>query len=129
MSDSKDIAARTENQPEGVSRRPVVAPAVDIHETKDAVVVVADMPGVEQDQLSIDFEKDELRIAATTAAVGEGWSPLFREFAQRDYRRAFQLAPGIDVEKISAELRAGVLTITLPKAAAMKPRQISVKAE
>ncbi len=129
MSDNRDISARTENQTERVSRRPVVAPSVDIHETADAVVVVADMPGVTQDGLSIDFEKDELRISATTTAVGEGWSPLFREFGQRDYRRAFQLAPGIDVEKIAAELKSGVLTVTLPKAAALKPRQIAVKAE
>ena len=125
MSENKDIAV----QPERVSRRPVVAPAVDIFESADDIVLVADLPGVAQGSVNIRFEKDELRIDATTSDVGEEWSPLFREFGQRDYRRAFQLAPGIEVENISAELVGGVLTVTLPKAAALKPRQIAIKAE
>ena len=125
MSENKDIAV----QPERVSRRPVVAPAGDIFESADDIVLVADLPGVAQGSVNIRFEKDELRIDATTSDVGEEWSPLFREFGQRDYRRAFQLAPGIEVENISAELVGGVLTVTLPKAAALKPRQIAIKAE
>lgn len=129
MSDKKDISVRNENQPERVSRRPVVAPAVDIYESADDIVLVADLPGVAQGAVNLSFEKDELRIDATTGEVGEGSSPLFREFAQRDYRRAFQLAPGIDVESISAELRGGILTVTLPKAASLKPRRITIKAE
>jgi HSP20 family molecular chaperone IbpA len=129
MSEKKDIAVRSENQPERVSRRPVVAPAVDIFESADDIVLLADLPGVAQDGVRLDFEKDELRIDATTTEVGDGGSPLFREFGQRDYRRAFQLAPGIDVDKITAELKGGVLTVTLPKAAALKPRQIAIKPE
>ena len=128
MSKSKEIEAREEGLAERVTTRPAVSPAVDIYESKDEVVLVADLPGVSQQHLTINFEKDELRIEATTAAVGEGHGPLFREFAQRDYRRAFQLAPGIDVEKIAAELKNGLLTVRLPKAAALKPRQISIKA-
>jgi len=129
MSEKKDIAVRADNQTERYSRRPVVTPAVDIFENADEVVVVADLPGVAQDKLNLHFEKDELKIEATTEAVGEGFSPLFREFAQRDYRRVFQVAPGIDAEKIFAELKGGVLTVKLPKSSSLKPRQIAIKAE
>jgi len=129
MSEKKDIAVRDERQPERVSRRPVVAPPVDIYESADEVVVVADLPGVAETGVNLHFEKDELRIEATTTAVGDGWSPLFRELGQRDYRRVFQVAPGIDADKISAELKAGVLTVKLPKASSLKPRQIAIKSE
>ena len=129
MSDNKDIAVRTDSTPERVSRRPVVAPAVDIYENADAIVLLADLPGVPQDGVSLNFEKDELRIDATTRNLSESGSSLFSEFAPRDYRRAFQLAAGIDVENITADLKSGVLTVTLPKAAALKPRRIVIKGE
>lgn len=129
MSDNKDIEVRTENTPERVSRRPVVAPAVDIYENADAIILLADLPGVSQDGVNVNFEKDELRIDATTRDLTDSGDPLFSEFARRDYRRAFQLAPGIDVEKITADLKGGVLTVTLPKAASLKPRQIAIKGE
>lgn len=129
MNDNKDIEVRTDNTPERVSRRPVVAPAVDIYENADAIVLLADLPGVAQEGVSLNFEKDELRIDATTRDLSDSGSPLFREFAARDYRRAFQLAPGIDVENITADLKGGVLAVTLPKAAALKPRRIVIKGE
>lgn len=129
MSKNKDIEVRTENTPERVSRRPVVAPAVDIYENADAIVLLADLPGVPQDGVTVNFEKDELRIDATTTDLSSTGNALFSEFAPRDYRRAFQLAPGIDVENITADLKGGVLTVTLPKAAALKPRQIAIKSE
>ena len=127
--ENRNIVGQTGNTPERVSRRPVVSPAVDIFENTDSIVVVADLPGVSDGGVKLQFEKDELRIEATTTVVGDGMSPLFREFAPRDYRRTFQLAPGIDVDKSSADLKGGVLTITLPKAAALKPRRITIKPE
>jgi HSP20 family molecular chaperone IbpA len=129
MSDQQGITQATENTPERVSRRAMVSPPVDIYENADEVLVVTDVPGTPQEGLNIHFDKDQLFIEATTNTFDEGLNPLFREFGSVDYRRVFELAPGIDVEKIQADLKNGVLSIHLPKSAATKPRRIQIKAE
>ena len=129
MSEEKKITKAESKKPERVNRRDLVSPAVDIFENTDEVLVVADVPGAETEGLNIHFDKDQLFIEATTAQTGDGQKPLFREFGKFDYRRVFELAPGIDVEKINAELKNGVLSIHLPKSAALKPRKIQIRAE
>mgnify|MGYP003572477373 FL=1 len=129
MSDQKNITPAEENSPERVSRRRTVSPPVDIYENQDEVLVVTDVPGTSNEGLNIHFDKDQLFIEASAGLLNEENSPLFREFASVDYRRVFELAPGIDVEKINAELKQGVLTIHLPKSAATKPRRIQIAAE
>ena len=126
MAEKRNIAIRDQHQ-ERAPQRPVVSPAVDIYEDADEIVLVADLPGVADGNVQLQFEKEELRIEASTSPAPPDWSPLFREFAQRDYQRTFQLTPGIDVSKITAELKTGSLTVHLPKAAALKPRQIAIK--
>lgn len=129
MSEKKEITKTETNTPERVSKRAVVSPAVDIFENDDEVLVVADIPGATTDGLNINFDKDQLFIEATTTPWTESTKPLFREFGVVDYRRGFELAPGIDVEKIKAELKNGVLSIHLPKSAAIKPRRIQITTE
>jgi len=132
MSNQKDITTTEDTavQTERVSRRAVVTPAVDIFENDDELLVIADVPGATAEGLNLNFDKDQLSIEATTTPPVEGLKPLFREFhgAVVDYRRVFELAPGIDVEKIHAELDQGVLSIHLPKSAATKPRRIQITA-
>jgi len=130
MSDQKNIVKKENESTERVSRKPVVTPAVDIFENNDEILVVADVPGTASEGLNIRFDKDQLFIEASS----EGWrsddmTPLFREFTSFDYRRIFELAPGIDVEKITAELTNGVLSIHLPKSAAIKPRRITISTD
>jgi len=125
----QSITQAENNTPERVSRRSTVTPPVDIFENNDEVLVITDVPGTASEGLNIHFDKDQLFIEATTTPFDEGMSPLFREFASVDYRRVFELAPGIDVEKITADLKNGVLSIHLPKSAATKPRRIQIKAE
>ena len=129
MSTGREIT-RTEGQEiERTRERPTVAPPVDIYDNDDEVLVVADVPGVAQDGVTLDFDKGRLSIeASATTRLPEG-TALFREHGDVDYRRVFEVAPGIDADKISAELRAGTLTIHLPKAAALKPRQIPISGE
>lgn len=129
MSDQKNITPAEEKTPERVSRRRTVSPPVDIYENQDELLVVTDVPGTSSEGLNIHFDKDQLFIEASATPLKEGHNPLFREFASVDYRRVFELAPGIDVEKINAELKQGVLTIHLPKSAATKPRRIHITAE
>ncbi|WP_044245451.1 Hsp20/alpha crystallin family protein [Chondromyces apiculatus] len=117
---------RARNQAESFQQRATVAPRVDIHENADELLVVADLPGVLQDGLSVNLEKGELtiegkRVDAARLVPGKDVGGLW------DYRRTFVVPRGIDAEKIAAELKDGVLFIHLPKSAAVKPRQIPVK--
>jgi len=114
-------------KPEKMQATRVYAPRVDIYENADELLLVTDMPGVTQEGVNINLEKRELLIEGKRARVeGEG-APLAMESEGLDYRRSFVLPQGIDAEKISAELRQGVLRVRVPKAAAVKPRQIQVK--
>jgi len=88
-------------------------PDVDIFVNDDEILLVADLPGVAKDDLSINLENNILTIEGT--------------FTATDYRRVFTLPKGIDAEKTTAEFQQGVLYLHLPKSAAVKPCQIEVK--
>ena len=128
MSSGTEIT-RTEGQElEQTSQRTVVAPPVDIYESADEVLVLADVPGVNTGGLTLNFENNRLDIRAVTATPDVEGAAMFQEFSDVDYRRSFELAPGIDVDGIKAELSGGTLTIHLPKSAALKRRQIPISA-
>jgi len=103
-----------------------LVPPVDIFETPDALVVIADLPGVAKDTVDVRVENDLLTIRGAGKATEKGDS-ILREFELRDYYRQFQLGEQIDQEKISADMRHGVLTIKLPKVEKVKPKRIEVK--
>jgi HSP20 family protein len=100
-------------------------PSADIFETDNALEVVLEMPGVEKDHVEISVEDDVLDVSATIDfARYQGLRPLYTEYPIGHYRRSFSLPNRIDQHKIIAELRDGVLTVTLPKAEQAKPRKI-----
>jgi HSP20 family molecular chaperone IbpA len=103
-------------------------PPVDIYETDDALVVVADLPGVAKAGVDIRVDSDILSIHGKPDYSIPG-EELRHEFELLDFRREFQLGQQIDREKIEAQLKNGVLTLTLPKAEQAKPRKITVKTE
>jgi HSP20 family molecular chaperone IbpA len=110
--------------------RPVVRPAVDVFESEEEILLIADLPGVSSERLTIHVEKDDVTVEATSAlsGLGDDTTPLLREFGVVEYRRSFVLPRGIDRERISADLDAGVLRLHLPKAENVKPRRIPVTA-
>ena len=110
---------------EKIEQRPAVAPSVDVFENENELLVVADLPGVSQDRMSIHFEKGRLTIEGKRAP--QSWSPRLAETDNADFRRTFLVPQGIDAEKIAAELAQGVLTVHLPKHASAKSRRIEVK--
>jgi len=119
---------RESHKAEKMQARRTYAPPVDIYENAEELLIVTDMPGVAQDGVTVNLEKRELTLEGKRSRQeGEG-NPLAVENDALDYRRSFLLPQGIDVEKISAELRQGILRVRVPKAAAAKPRQIQVKA-
>lgn len=103
-------------------------PRIDILENEDELVLYADLPGVEPQDLDIQYENQELTIHGTPAARQESGGFVHREFGVGDFRRAFTLSESLDVDRISAELNNGVLKLRLPKSEAIKPKRIEVKA-
>jgi HSP20 family protein len=109
------------------SQRSWVAPEVNIYETADGYVLEAEMPGVTKDGLEITLEGNTLTFVGRRQDEVVKGTVLYRESEPTDYRRVFELDPAIDTGKISAEMRQGVLTLTLPKAERVKPRKIEIK--
>lgn len=102
-------------------------PAVDIYETEDAVTVRAEMPGVAKDNIEIDLEDGVLTIRGAMHPEVEGRKVLLREFENGNFYRRFTVAETIDQPKIEAAITEGMLTVTLPKMAPVKPRKIEIK--
>lgn len=130
MSTTNKLAPGAPSQPqaqaEKIEQRPVVAPSVDVYENENELLVVADLPGVSQDQMSIHFDKGRLTIQGKRSAAK--WPARVAEAENADFRRTFLVPQGIDAEHITAELSAGVLAVHLPKHASVKPRRIEVRA-
>jgi HSP20 family protein len=102
-------------------------PHVSIVETKDGYVLEAEMPGVSKDGLEVLLEGNELTIVGRRSYGFEGAQTVYRESQDRNYRRAFELDPTIDTQRISARIENGLLSLELPKAEKVKPRKISVE--
>lgn len=105
-----------------------VTPPVDIYETHDGLVVLADLPGVPKSGLDVRVEDDRLTIQGRPTVEAQG-EEVYREYAMKDFFRQFELTDTVDQERISASLQHGVLTLTLPKAERAKPRRIAVQIE
>jgi HSP20 family protein len=113
---------------EHVSDGPTFIPPADIFETKDNIVMLLDMPGVDPESLNVTLEKRDLTVAARSTAVSpQGYTPVHVEFREGNYERAFNLPDQVDGERIDAVFRDGVLRLTLPKAQT-PARKIAVKA-
>lgn len=102
-----------------------VSPPVDIYETKEGLTVVIDMPGVEKDGIEVNADNEILTMKGLVKHSAPG-SPVYSEFKLMDYFRQFQLTEEVDIDKISADLKQGVLTIQLPKAERAKPKKIPI---
>ena len=112
-----------------ITSRPVFVPPSDIYETKDSIVVLAEMPGVAPDDVDITLERRMLTIRGRSAAsVHTGYQRVYNEFANGDYERVFTLSENIDRDRIEATLKDGVLHLVLPKAETAKARRIELKA-
>ncbi len=108
--------------------RPTLAPACDIYENKDEILVIADIPGVEPSALQIHLDKGELTLEARRENAAKDGTSLGVEWSSCDYRRRFAIPSGVDAGKISAEVKDGVMHLHLPKSEALKPRRIAVRA-
>jgi HSP20 family molecular chaperone IbpA len=107
----------------------VFTPEVDIFETDKSITLLADMPGVKADNLNIDLRENVLTLdGEVKSPEGDSEVDVFREYRTGKYYRQFHLSELIDQANINAELKDGVLRLTLPKVEAARPRQIAVRA-
>lgn len=101
---------------------------VDICETEDAFLLLADLPGVSKDALEVRLSDDQLTITGRfRSALEQEEQVALREVPGASYRRSFTLSDAVDPDRISAGIRDGVLKVELAKAEEVKPRVISIK--
>ena len=119
---------QTTGSAERIPPRPVFLPPADIYETRDNIVVLAEMPGVAPDGVDITLERRVLTIRGRSAASDHaGYQRVYNEYADGDYERVFTLSENIDRDRIEATLKDGVLHLVLPKAETAKARKIELK--
>jgi HSP20 family protein len=99
-------------------RAVAINPRVDVLETENEFLILADLPGVKPEDVDVRFEKGELAL--------HGRRPGADEFDATAYHRSFAVAESVAADKITADLKAGVLTVRLPKVEAVKPKRIAV---
>jgi HSP20 family protein len=105
----------------------VFLPNADIYETPDELKVVLEMPGIEKNNVEISVEDGVLQVQGQLdLSKYAGLQPLYTEYNVGHYARSFQLSSKIDQSKIAAEMKDGVLSLTLPKVEEAKPRTIQV---
>ena len=122
---SRSPANRDENRPADL--RHTVKPLYEIKETPDAFGATVYLPGVAKDGLEITAEEGQIQIVGRRAwKQPEKWTALHRESADAPFELVLGHDNAIDTDKIAAELRDGILRISLPKHEAVKPRKIAV---
>ena len=122
MPDTPERAA----PPEGTrTHERYATPPVDIYEMPEGLVVIADVPGVTPDQFEVCVDNHILTIWGQ-AAHGLPEEPTYREYELVNYFRQFDLSAKVDESQIAADLKHGVLTLTLSKVAEAQPRKIAV---
>jgi len=122
----EDAFTRLFTEPQ--SNRPW-SPSVDIYETENELVLKADLPDVDQKNIDVRVENQTLTIAGERkfekADSGKGYHRIERNYGT--FVRSFAVPNSFDTDHINASYRNGVLSVTLPKKEAAKPRQIKVE--
>jgi HSP20 family molecular chaperone IbpA len=103
-------------------------PAVDIFETADEVLLLADLPGADAARIDVQFDRGRLTLRAPIEPRHSGNHWLLREYGVGDYERSFEVGEQIAPEGIRAEYAGGVLTLHLPKTERARTRKIEVRA-
>ena len=133
MSDTTELSkrdpsavTRTGNEPS--ARRMTITPAVDIYEDSQGVTLWADLPGVTRDKLDVRVHDGNLAIEAEAVVPTPANLRLqHAEVREPRFARTFTLSPDFDTSKIEANLKDGVLKLTIPRRDEARPRRIDVR--
>lgn len=119
--------SREPSTPSAQANEPRVKPAFNLREDENAYEAVVQLPGVAKEGLEITAQEGEIKVVGRRVwTPPTGWTTLYRETARANYELNLAHGSEIDASKITAELKNGVLRLTLPKAEAAKPRKITV---
>jgi len=104
-------------------------PKVNVYEYDDKVGVIAEIPGLDKKDLSIDVEEGVLTIAGNKHGLFDdtGAKVIRRELKQSSFKRQFELGELLDGDKVKASFKDGLLSIEIPKVEPEKPKKTSVK--
>ncbi len=128
VKDAQESVKKESSQAELTHDQIVFSPRTDIYETPEAVIVLAEMPGIEQKNISVTLEEDLLTITGTVSVQEpKGLELLRRGYHTGGYRREFRVLVDVDHGKISAKTANGVLRIVLPKSERVKPKKINIE--
>ncbi len=127
MTQRTDVMKTGEKNIEKTRKIETVLPSVDIYENEEEILVYADMPGVLKENLKVNIDNGTLSLSGVRELKSQG-AARWQEFGDVEYRRNFSVPQTINVEKVYAELKDGVLKLHLPKSEAAKPRLIEINA-
>lgn len=117
-------------EPEGTERtreRVAYVPRTDIYENDEKIVIVADVPGADENSIDLTLEKNILSIKAFVDTVDpEGFTLAFWEYGIGDYERSFKISDEVDRESIEASVKNGVLRVLLTKSGPAKAKKIAI---
>ena len=131
MADKKTLQKRKSQEVKNVERthdRKVFIPVVDIYETNDQIILMAEMPGVDEKSIDVTLDNDVLTLRGqVTPVTPKGYELVYSEYEIGDFERSFSINESINADKIEAQYSSGVLTVRLPKAEPAKAKKIEVK--
>ncbi len=108
--------------------KPHFSPYVEIYESGDGLHLSAEMPGVAKESLEVSVDKGILSIRGESRlSLPESAKPIYSEFEEGVFYRAFDLAEDLDPEKIEAKLENGMLTLAIPKSERARSRKIEIR--
>ncbi len=130
--ESQNPSKQESETPHGTERtkaRKVYVPLVDIVETDQALVLVADMPGVDENGIDVTVEKNVLTVKGIVSGeVPEGYKLSYEEYGVGDFERSFTLPNEIDRDGITATIKDGILKLSLPVTRQAASRKVAVVA-
>jgi HSP20 family molecular chaperone IbpA len=117
-----------ENKEETTIPARIFVPAADIYEREHSLMVILEMPGIEKKNVDVRVEDGVLNVEGRLdLAKYQGLQPLYTEYNIGHYARSFRLSSKIDQSKIAAEMKDGVLSLTLPKVEEAKSRTVQIR--
>jgi len=129
VTDTRNIMKRPGGETPAPREERYRIPQVDICETEDSLILLADMPGVTEKGVDVSVDEDVLSITGHVSPPQEDSRPLYTEYEPLPFRRVFTLSQEIRRDGIEGKIANGVLRLTLPKAEEARVRKVPIKTQ